>query len=141
MKYAAELLSEPELVDDSTIAGDVLLLEVREKISSVTDHLQEPAAAVVILRVVLEVLVEGVDAAGEDCDLYLGRAGVVLTELVFCDNLLLEFFLNHGFSPFNINIILSRKARQSVGEIRKLCLRYSYSNIISQIFAFVNTFS
>ena len=25
--------------------------------------------------------------------------------------------------------------------IRKLCLRYSYSNIISQIFAFVNTFS
>lgn len=101
MKYAAELLSEPELIDDSTIAGDVLLLEVREKISSVTDHLQESAAAVVILRVVLEVLVEGVDAAGEDGDLYLGRAGVVLTELVFCDNLLLEFFLNHGFSPFN----------------------------------------
>lgn len=95
-----KLLSEPELVNDSAVAVDVLLLEVREKISSVTDHLQESAAAVVILRVVLEVLVEGVDAAGEDCDLHLGGAGVVLGELVFSDNLLLEFLLNHGFFTF-----------------------------------------
>ena len=93
------LLTDTELVDDSAVTLDVLLLEVSEKISSVTDHLEKTAAAVVILRVDLQVLGERVDAVGEDRDLDLRRAGILLVDLVLCDDLLFYVLLNHGFTP------------------------------------------
>lgn len=100
LKIAAELLSETELFNDCAVTSDVLLLEVAKKISSVTDHLQKSATAVVILRVVLKMRVERIDAVREDRDLNLRGSGVVVAELVLSNNLLLEFLLNHGISPF-----------------------------------------
>lgn len=37
----SELLSETELFDDCAVTVDVLLLEIAEKVSSVTDHLEK----------------------------------------------------------------------------------------------------
>ena len=83
-----------QLGNDCTIALDILLLEVVEKVSSVTYHLLETAAAVVVVVVSLEVLGEVLDAAGKKRDLYLGRTGVALVGLVSVDNCLL-FVLDH----------------------------------------------
>ena len=91
-----QLLSEMQLFEDRTIAIDVLLLEIVEKISSVTDHLQHTAAAVVVLGVLLEMLIELVDSRGKNRDLYLGRTGIGLMGLVGSDHCLLCVLLNHG---------------------------------------------
>ena len=39
-----ELLSESEFFDDCAVALDVFLLEISEKISSVTDHLEKTSS-------------------------------------------------------------------------------------------------
>lgn len=91
------LLSDSELFDYCAITLDILLLEIAQQISSVTYHLEKTTTAVVILRVDLEVLGERVDAVRENRDLYLGRAGVVLVDAVFSNDLLLYFLLYHDF--------------------------------------------
>ena len=86
------LLSDVQLLDDSTVSLDVDLLEVAEKISSVTYHLKKTATAVEVLVVVLEVRVEVVDAVCEERDLNLGRACVALVSSVLLNNCLLFVF-------------------------------------------------
>ena len=90
-----DLLSQTELFNDCTVTVDVLLLKVAEKVSSVTDHLEHAAAAVMILGVRLEVLGEVVDSLGENSDLNLGRTGVALVSCVGGDDLLLYVFKHH----------------------------------------------
>ena len=90
------LLSEIQLLDDRTVALDVGLLEVAEKISSVADHLKKSAAAVVVLVIVLEVFSQIVDSVGQKRDLYLGRTRVALVSSVLLNNCLL-FVLQHCF--------------------------------------------
>jgi hypothetical protein len=50
------------------------------------DQLQQPTAAVMVLPVLAEVVVEVVDACGEQRDLYLWRPGVAVVELVLGDD-------------------------------------------------------
>ena len=104
-KRSEVLFAQTELFDDSSVTRDVLLLKVAEKISSLTNHLKKTSVAVMVLGVVLKMSVEGVDTVGEDSDLHLGRTGISLGELVLCDDLLLNFFGNHGFFTFP-NMIL-----------------------------------
>ena len=73
-----KLLSQAELLYDSTVALDVCLLEVAKKISSVTNHLLKTSTAVVVLVVSLEVLGKVLDSVGKKCDLYLGRTCIAL---------------------------------------------------------------
>ena len=80
------LLSETKLLNDSSVSLDVYLLEVVEEVSSVTYHLKETAAAVVVLMVALKVLGEVSYSVSKDSDLYLGRACVLLVDLVLSDN-------------------------------------------------------
>ena len=94
------LLSQTQLFDDCTVAIDVLLLQVAQKVSSVTDHLQHTAAGVVILGVLLEVLVQFVDASGQNRDLYFGGTGVGFVGLVGSDDCLLGFLVDHGCFTF-----------------------------------------
>ena len=96
---AFKLLSQTELLNASAVTVDVLLLQVSEKVSSVTDHLQHTAAGMEILGVCLEVCVELVDACSQNGDLHLGRTGIGLVGLVGSDNCLLGFLLDHGVSP------------------------------------------
>ena len=94
------LLSDVQLLDDRAVTLDIDLLQVCKKISSVTDHLEKSAAAVVVLVVSLEVLGESVDAIGKDRDLNLGRTGVALVGLVLVDDCLLFVFSDHGNFTF-----------------------------------------
>ena len=91
------LLSEVQLFDDRAVTLDIGLLQVAEKVSSVADHLQKSATAVVVLVVSLEVLGKSVDAMGKDRDLNLRRTGVTLVHGILCDNGLLFVLLQHSF--------------------------------------------
>ena len=108
------LLSQAELADDRAVTLDVVLLQVVQQTSSVTNHLLQTAAAVEILLVSLEVLGQVSDAVGQDSNLYLGRTGVALVGSVLLDDVEFYFFL-HGFFTFQKNIYL-RFTQQSVGE-------------------------
>ena len=104
-----ELLTETELLNDSSVALDIGLLEVAEKVSSVSYHLLKAAAAVVVLVVGLEVLGKVLDSVGKKCDLYLGRTCVALFCSVLLNNCLLFVFQHFWYSPFK-NIFIANSA-------------------------------
>ena len=83
------LLSETKLLNDSSVSLDVNLLEVVEEVSSVTNHLKETTAAMIVLVVALEMLGEVSYSVGKDSDLNLGRTCVTLVSCVLFDNCLL----------------------------------------------------
>src|SRR5204863_10211640 len=86
-----ELAAEAELLDEGSVALEVLALQVVQKPTAATDQLQEPTPREVILRVGPEMLGEIVDALGQHRDLHLGRAGVLAVRPVLVDELLLRF--------------------------------------------------
>ena len=65
------LLTDTQLSDQSAIAVDVLLLQVSQHGTALTNHLQQAAAGVVVLLVYLQVLGELLDAGGQNCNLNL----------------------------------------------------------------------
>lgn len=65
------LLAETESLDDSAVAVDVLLLEVREETTTLTYELHEGAVGGIILVVSLNVLCEVLDAVSEESYLAL----------------------------------------------------------------------
>ena len=77
------LSAEVERLDDGAVALDILLLEIVEQISSLTNHLQQTAAGVMVLLMNLHMLGQIVDPLGQDCDLYLSRTGIGLVGSVF----------------------------------------------------------
>ena len=101
------LLSDVQLLDDSSVSLDISLLEVAKKVSSVTNHLKKAATAVEVLVVVLEVRVEVVDAVCEKRDLNLGRACVAFVCCVLLNKSLLYVFLHDVFTFLNINILFA----------------------------------
>ena len=92
LRQLLELLSQTKLFNDRTVALDVGLLEVTEKVSSVTNHLLQAAAAVMVLVVALKVLGEVLYSVGKKCDLYLGRTCVTLVCSILLNNCLLFVF-------------------------------------------------
>src|SRR5581483_9233411 len=73
---------------------------------------QQAATAVVVLAVGLEVLGELLDAGGEEGDLHLRRAGVVVVDPVVVDHLLLRCGrLRQGHSPLRLSLVLCMSAR------------------------------
>ena len=101
------LLSDVQLLDDSTVSLDVNLLEVTEEVSSVTYHLKKTTTAVEVLVVVLEVCVEVVDAVCEKRDLNLGRTCVAFVSSIFLNDSLLYVFLHDVFTFLKIIICVS----------------------------------
>jgi hypothetical protein len=77
---------EPELGDDSPVALDVGALQVVQQPATLADELEQPAPRVVVVGVRLEVVGEVIDPFAEDCDLDLGRPGVLLTEAIGVDD-------------------------------------------------------
>lgn len=80
-----------ELVGKLFPALLVLSLEVAEQAAAVAYHLQESAAGVVVLLVLLQVLGDLLDFLSQDCYLYFRGTGVVLMHLELLDEAL--FFL------------------------------------------------
>ena len=108
------LLSQAELANDRAVTLDIVLLQVVQQTSSVTDHLLKTAAAVEVLLVDFQVLGQVSDAVGQNSNLYFGRTCVALVSSVLLDDAVLEFLL-HGIFTFQKNIYL-RFTQQSVGE-------------------------
>src|SRR5262245_53796489 len=67
--------AQTQSADDGLIPGAILHLQVAEQAGSLADHLEESAPAGVVLLVSAHVLVELVDASGEQGDLHFGGAG------------------------------------------------------------------
>ncbi len=107
------LLSQAELADNRAVTLDVVLLQVVQQTSSVTDHLLQTAAAVEVLFVDFQVLGQVSDAVGQNSNLYFGGTGVALVSSVLRDDVVLKFLL-HGF--FTFHCFYLRFTQQSVGE-------------------------
>src|SRR5579875_688441 len=84
------LAAQAETLDDRPVPVDVGLGQVVEQPAALADEQQQAAAAVVIVLVRLEVLGEVRDAARQQRDLHLRRAGVALGGAVLGDDLLLD---------------------------------------------------
>jgi hypothetical protein len=67
---------ETKLLDEGSVGRQVASLEVREQSAAGTDHLQQPAAAVMILQMGPEVVSERVDPLGEKRHLDLRGPGI-----------------------------------------------------------------
>jgi hypothetical protein len=72
------LLSKAEALDGRAILGGITALQVVEQTTTTPDHLQQAAATVVILAVRPKVPREVIDAVGQQGNLNLGGAGVLL---------------------------------------------------------------
>ena len=70
--FTRRLVPEAKLLDERSIRRQVASLGVREQPAAGADHLQQPAAAVMVLGVRPEVLGEGINPLGEQRYLYLG---------------------------------------------------------------------
>src|SRR5688572_19256271 len=81
------LSAQTELLDQSLVALVVLALEVIKQAATAVNHLQQTAAAVVVLLVELEVTGELLDAGGQESHLDFRGAGVGRAALVFFDDL------------------------------------------------------
>ena len=93
------LFTQAEFCNRGTITLDVLFLQVGQQVAATADHFQQAAAAVVIVFVVLQVLVQVVDARGQQRDLNLGRTSVVLMNAGGLDDgLFVLHFNNSSFS-------------------------------------------
>src|SRR5258708_39117235 len=79
------LIPQPEVLDDLTVPVDVRPLHVVQQAAAVPDHLQQPAAAMMVFLVSPEVLGEVVDPLGEQGDLDSRGAGVRLVLLVLLE--------------------------------------------------------
>ena len=83
MRDLLDVVADAELLDELTVLVDVVLLDVGEETTTLTDEHEQTAAGVEVLLVGLHVLGELLDALGQNGDLNLGVAGVlgVLAEL------------------------------------------------------------
>src|SRR5215210_4463209 len=70
------LVPETKLLDERSVGRQVASLEIGQQAAASSDHLEQAAAAVMVLQVGPEVVRQGIDPLGEQCHLYLGRAGI-----------------------------------------------------------------
>ena len=131
------------LADDRAVTLDVVLLQVVQQTSSVTNHLLQTAAAVEVLLVSLEVLGQVSDAVGQDSNLYFGRTCVALVSSILLDDVEFYFFL-HGFFTFQkifIYVSLSNRwVKKLLNSLVSENRAHAYDSIIPHFFGFVNTF-
>jgi hypothetical protein len=80
------LLPDAEALDGAAITLDIVPLEVIQKTATPTDQLKQAAAAVMVLRMGLEMLRQFRNPACQERYLHLRRAAVGLVESVVLDN-------------------------------------------------------
>jgi len=79
------LVTESKIGDDLAIALEVGALEVMQQASAPSNHLEEAAAAVMVLCVGPKVVAQVVDVLGENRNLNLCRAGIAAVRPVLLD--------------------------------------------------------
>jgi hypothetical protein len=90
------LLSDTKLCNTGSVALDVLSHQIIKQFSALTDHLEKPAAGVIVLGVCLEMLGELRDALGENGNLHLGRTCIGLVCTVAFDYCSFLLFGDHS---------------------------------------------
>ena len=137
------LLSQAELANDRAVTLDVVLLQVVQKTSSLTDHLLQTAAAVEVLLVDFQVLGQVSDAVGQNSNLYFGRTCVALVSSILRDDVVFEFLL-HGIFHLSKKIIYVSLSNRWVNQLLDSLVSenraHAYDSIIPHFFRFVNTF-
>src|SRR3954453_4780138 len=94
------LPAQTEPLDERAVPVDVGLRQVVQQAAAPPDQQEQAPPAVVVVLVLLEVLGEVADPAGQHRDLDLRRAGVVLDRRVLGHDLLLDSALErHGRPP------------------------------------------
>ena len=143
LPFCTLLLTKSELRDDSTVTLDVFSLQISEKVAAATYHLEQTAVAVLILRMLLEVLIEVVDAVCQKSYLYLRGTCIGFRESGGLDDFLLV--LKHVVSPF-FSFAVTKKQVSGESVVRHPpCFRvrvYALFDralfIISKVFPFIN---
>jgi hypothetical protein len=80
------LFTQTEFLNDRTIAVDVFLHQVVEKVAAMTDHFEQATTGVVVFLMLFQVLGQVVDAASQNRDLDFGRTRVTLVGGVLLHN-------------------------------------------------------
>ena len=79
------LLAETQLLQQVVVLGQVLALDVIKRLATAAGHLEEAAAAVEVLAMRAQVLGQVIDPGGEQRDLDVAGASVLLVGFVLCD--------------------------------------------------------
>ena len=87
------LLTQTESLNDSTVALDILTLQVVEQTTTLTYKLHQRAVGAIVLVVSLHVLGQMADSVREKGNLAFARTGVSCARTILCENLLLFFFV------------------------------------------------
>ena len=86
-RCVATLFAQTEILDQLTIAVDVLVVEVLQELAATAYHLGQRTSGAEVLVVILQVLSEVLDAIGEQCHLALNRTGVLGVLAILVENL------------------------------------------------------
>src|SRR3954452_17398403 len=100
---ARRTAADAEAVDQRAEALDVLLRQVLQQATALTDEDQQTTAGVVVVLVGLEVLGQVGDPTGQQSDLDLGGAGVTVLGTELGDDLLLHCGVErHAYSSWSV---------------------------------------
>ena len=80
------LLAQIKLLQQVVVLGQVLALDVIKELATATGHLEQAAAAVEVLAMRAQVLGQVIDPGGEQRDLNVAGAGVLLVGFVLGDD-------------------------------------------------------
>ena len=94
------LLAQAKLCTDLAVALYVGLLQIVQKATALTNHEQQAATGMMVLLVGRQVLVEVIDALGEQSNLHFGGTGVALVTGVFLDDLVLAILVHDCNPPY-----------------------------------------
>ena len=80
------LLAETQLLQQVVVFGEVLALDVIKELATTAGHLEKAAAAVEVLAMRAQVLGQVIDPGGEQRDLDVAGAGVLLVGFILADD-------------------------------------------------------
>ena len=80
------LLAETQLLQQVVVLGQVLALDVIKELATAAGHLEKATAAVEILAMRAQVLGQVIDPGGEQRDLDVAGAGVLIVGFVLADD-------------------------------------------------------
>ena len=79
------LLAQVEFLQQVVVLGEVFALEVIKQLATTAGHLEQATAAVEILAMRAQMLGQVIDPGGEQRDLDVAGASVLLVGFVLCD--------------------------------------------------------
>src|SRR6202007_2831042 len=98
------LFAKTQLRDEIRVALTILVTEIVEQRPTLVDHHQQPAARMIVLLVVLEMLGQVADALGEDRDLNFGGTRIAFGAGMILDERFLALLRNRHRFPFESEV-------------------------------------